>query len=74
MEPGIKKALMIAGIVLLTVFLIKIITNTPVSSSSGSSGSSSKTVVVHDNPQRYYYGFNEPVHRNYNPYKAQYYN
>jgi maltose-binding protein MalE len=73
MEPDIKKALMIAGIVLFTVLTIHIITNTSVESSS--SNKSSKTVVVHDNnPQRYYYGFNEPVHRNYNPYKAQYYN
>ena len=69
-----KKALMIAGIVLFTVLTIHIITNSS-SGSSSSSNKSSKTVVVHDNnPQRYYYGFNEPVHRNYNPYKAQYYN
>ena len=74
MEPGIKKALMIAGIVLFTVFMIKIITNTPVSSSNGSSGSSSKTVVVHDNPHRYYYGFGTPAANHYNGYKAQYYN
>ena len=71
MEPGIKKALMIAGIVIFTVLTIHIITNTPVSS-SGSSKTTTKTVVVHDNdPHRYYYGFGTP---HYNSYKAQYYN
>ena len=71
MEPGIKKALMIAGIVLFTVLTIHIITNTPVSS-SGSSKTTTKTVVVHDNnPHRYYYGYGNP---HYNSYKAQYYN
>jgi hypothetical protein len=74
MEPETKKALTIAGIVLFTIFLIKHITNASYGSSgSGSSSSRSKTVVVNPN-QRHYYGFNEPVHRNYNPYKAQYYN
>ena len=63
---------MIAGIVLFTILTIHIITNTSVGSSTSSG--STKKVVVYDNPQRYYYGFNEPVHRNYNPYKAQYYN
>jgi maltose-binding protein MalE len=72
MDSGVKKGLMIASIVILTVILIKHITNASTGSSSGSS--TSKTVVVHDNPHRYYYGFNEPVHRNYNSYKAQYYN
>lgn len=72
MEPGTKKALTIAGIVLFTIFLIKHITNASYSS-SGSNSSTSKTVVVNPN-QRHYYGFNEPVHRYYNPYKAQYYN
>jgi hypothetical protein len=72
MEPETKKALTIAGIVLLTIFLIKHITNASYSS-SGSGSSTSKTVVVNPN-QRHYYGFNEPVHRYYNPYKAQYYN
>ena len=63
-----KKALMIAGIVLFTVLTIHIITN----SSIGSSGSTTKTVVVHDNnPHRYYYGYGNP---HYNSYKAQYYN
>jgi len=72
MEPDIKKALMIAGIVIFTVLTIHIITNTSVESSGGTS--KSKTVVVHDNnPHRYYYGFNEPVHH-YNSYKAKYYN
>ena len=72
MEPDIKKALMIAGIVLFTFLTIHIITNTSVGSSGGSSGSSTKTVVVHDNnPHRYYYGYGTP---HYNSYKAQYYN
>lgn len=72
MEPEVKKALMIASIVVLTIMLIKHITNSPVSYGT----TSSKTVVVHDPNypvHRYYYGFNEPVHHN-NPYKAQYYN
>ncbi len=72
MDPIIKKALIIAGIVLFTFFMIRIITNAPIGTSSGSS--TSKTVVVDSRPHRYYYGFNEPVHRYYNPYKAQYYN
>jgi hypothetical protein len=68
MEPGIKKTLMIAGIVIFTVLTIHIITNTPV----GSSKTTTKTVVVHDNdPHRYYYGYGTP---HYNSYKAQYYN
>jgi hypothetical protein len=71
MEPGIKKALMIAGIVLFTVLMIHIITNTPVNS-SGSSKTTTKTVVVRDNnPHRYYYGYGNP---HYNSYKSQYYN
>jgi hypothetical protein len=70
MEPGIKKALMIAAIVLFTVFLIKHITNASYGSSSGTT--TTKTVVVHDNnPHRYYYGYGNP---HYNSYKAQYYN
>jgi hypothetical protein len=73
MEPGVKKALMIAGIVLFTVLTIHIITNSSVGSSNGSSsGSTTKTVVVRDNnPHRYYYGYGNP---HYNSYKAQYYN
>lgn len=71
MDPVIKKALMIAAIVLFTFFIINVITNMPI----GSSGSSTtKTVVVDRRPHRYYYGFNEPVYRHYNPYKSQYYN
>ena len=70
-----KKALMIAGIVLFTVLTIHIITNSSVGSSGGSSGSTTKTVVVHDNnPHRYYYGYGTPATRYYNSYKAQYYN
>ena len=71
MDPDIKKALMIAAIVLFTFFIIRIITNMPISSSGSST---TKTVVVDRHPHRYYYGFNEPIHRYYNPYKAQYYN
>jgi ABC-type dipeptide/oligopeptide/nickel transport system permease component len=62
---------MISGIVLFTFFMIRIITNAPIGTSTSGS---SKTVVVDNRPHRYYYGFNEPVHRYYNPYKAQYYN
>jgi len=69
MEPEVKKALIIASIVIVTVMLIKHITNSPVSYGK----TSSKTVVVHEPAHRYYYGFNEPVHH-YNPYKEQYYN
>ena len=71
MEPEVKKALIIASIVIVTIMLIKHITNSPVSYGT----TSSKTVVVHDpnNPAHHYYGFNEPVHH-YNHYKAQYYN
>jgi hypothetical protein len=72
MEPQVKKAIMIASIVIVTIMLIKHITNSPVSYGT----TSSKTVVVHHRNEpvhRYYYGFNEPVHH-YNPYKAQYYN
>ena len=71
MDPVIKKALMISGIVLFTFFMIRIITNAPIGTSTSGY---SKTVVVDNRPHRYYYGFNEPVHRYYNPYKAQYYN
>jgi hypothetical protein len=69
MEPEVKKALIIASIVIVTVMLIKHITNSPVSYGT----TNSKTVVVRQPAHRYYYGFNEPVHH-YNPYKAQYYN
>lgn len=70
-----KKGLMIAASVVLTVILIKHITN----ASSGSSGSTttktaSKTVFVDNDPHRYYYGFNTPAVNHYNGYKAQYYN
>lgn len=71
MDPVIKKALMIAAIVLFTFFMIHVITNAPIRSSGSST---TKTIVVDRRPHRYYYGFNEPVHRYYNPYKAQYYN
>ena len=69
MEPEVKKALIIASIVIVTIMLIKHITNSPVSYGT----TSSKTVVVRQPVHRYYYGFNEPVHH-YNPYKEQYYN
>jgi len=74
MEPEMKKGLMIAGIVILTIIIIKHITNASTGSSSGTTTSTTKTVFVDNDPHRYYYGFNEPVHRYYNPYKAQYYN
>jgi hypothetical protein len=69
-----KKVIMIAAIVILTVILIKHITN----ASSGSSGSTtktaSKTVFVDNDPHRHYYGYGTPAVNNYNGYKAQYYN
>ena len=74
MEPETKKALMIAGIVILTVILIKHITNAS-TGSSGTTTSTTKTVFVDNDPhRRYYYGFGTPAVNNYNPYKAQYYN
>ena len=74
MEPNVKKALMIVGLVLLTVFLIKLITNAPTSSGSSSKTTTTRTVVVDNDPHRYYYGFGRPATNNYNSYKAQYYN
>jgi hypothetical protein len=72
MEPQMKKALMIAGIVILTVILIKHITNSPTGSSTTSTTTATKTVFVDNDPhRRYYYGFGTP---NVNRYKAQYYN
>ena len=66
-----KKALMIAGIVIATVILIKHITNSP-SGSSGTTTTTTKTVLVDNDPhRRYYYGFGTPT---VNRYKAQYYN
>jgi len=74
MEPEMKKGLMIAGIVILTVFLIKHITNASTGSSSGTTTkTATNTVFVDNDPHRYYYGFNTPVNH-YNGYKAQYYN
>ena len=70
MEPNVKKALMIVGLVLLTLFLIRNITNASTSSGS-SSTTTTRTVVVDNNPHRYYYGFGTPAS---NSYKAQYYN
>ena len=69
MDPSVKKGLMIAGIVLITLFIIHQITN----ASTGTTTTTTKKIVVTDNnPHKYYYGFNEPVH--HNAYKAQYYN
>ncbi len=66
-----KKALMIAGIVIATVILIKHITNSPTGSTT-STTTATKTVFVDNDPhRRYYYGFGTP---NVNRYKAQYYN
>jgi hypothetical protein len=70
-----KKGLMIAASVVITVILIKNITN----ASSGSSGSTttktaSKTVFVDNDPHRHYYGYGTPAVNHYNGYKAQYYN
>ncbi len=67
-----KKGLMIALIVILTVILIKHITNAS-TGSSGTTATSTKTVFVDNDPHRHYYGFNTPVNH-YNSYKAQYYN
>ena len=67
---------MIALIVILTVILIKHITNASYGSSSSGSTTTktaSKTVFVDNDPHRHYYGFNTPVNH-YNGYKAQYYN
>jgi hypothetical protein len=62
---------MIAGIVILTVILIKHITNSPTGSTT-STTTATKTVFVDNDPhRRYYYGFGTP---NVNRYKAQYYN
>jgi uncharacterized membrane protein YozB (DUF420 family) len=71
MEPNVKKAMMIAAIVLFTVFLIHRITNSAVGSSKTTT---SKTVIVDNDPQRHYYGFGTPAANHYNSYKAQYYN
>ena len=68
-----KKGLMIAGIVILTVILIKHITNASTGSSGTTTATSTKTVFVDNDPHRHYYGFNTPVNH-YNSYKAQYYN
>ena len=67
-----KKGLMIAASVVLTVILIKHITNA--SSGSTTTKTASKTVFVDNDPHRYYYGFNTPAVNHYNGYKAQYYN
>ena len=72
MEPEMKKGLMIALIVILTVILIKHITNAPTSSGT-TSATATKTVFVDNDPHRHYYGYNAPVNQ-YNGYKAQYYN
>jgi len=68
-----KKALMIAAIVILTVILIKHITNASYGSGSTTTTTktASKTVFVDNDPHRHYYGYGSP---NYNSYKAQYYN
>ena len=50
MEPEVRKALIIASIVVITIMLIKHITNSPVSYGTNTS----KTVVVR-----------QPVHRNH---------
>ena len=67
-----KKGLMIAGIVILTVILIKHITNT--STTSSGTTTDTKTVFVDNDPHRHYYGFGTPAVNHYNGYKAQYYN
>ena len=67
-----KKGLMIAGIVILTVILIKHITNT--STTSSGTTTATKTVFVDNDPHRHYYGFGTPAVNHYNGYKAQYYN
>jgi hypothetical protein len=73
MEPEMKKGLMIACIVILTVILIKHITNAS-SGSSGTTTSATKTVFVDNDPHRHYYGYGTPAVNHYNGYKAQYYN
>jgi hypothetical protein len=74
MEPDMKKAIMIAAIVILTVILIKHITNASSGSSSTTTKTASKTVFVDNDPHRYYYGYGTPAVNHYNGYKAQYYN
>jgi len=70
-----KKALMIAAIVILTVILIKHITNASYGSgSTTTTKTASKTVFVDNDPHRHYYGYGTPDVNHYNGYKAQYYN
>jgi hypothetical protein len=72
MEPEMKKALMIAAIVILTVIVIKHITNASYGSgSTTTTKTASKTVFVDNDPHRHYSGYGTP---HYNSYKAQYYN
>ena len=70
MDHSVKKGLMIAGIVLITLFIIHQITNA--STGTTSTTTTKKVVITDNNPHKYYYGFNEPVH--HNAYKAHYYN
>jgi hypothetical protein len=73
MDHGVKKGLMIAGIVFFTLFIIHQITNAPITSSGTTATTSTKTVFVDNDPRRHYYGYGTPANH-YNGYKAQYYN
>jgi len=60
MEISVKKVAMISGIILFTVFMIHVITNSPINYSSNGSSTSKTVVVDHRHHHRGYPGYGRP--------------